>query len=112
MGTTFGILGMFESIALASFPIIASSIVTSSVNPQKGYSNVAFFFAGIGKQLSIYSEFSASIVVLLGSTLFFLDQKGSVLLDFINPEKPTEEELQALKKHKTLKFHSEEGGED
>lgn len=30
MGTAFGILGMFESIALFCFPIIASKIVESA----------------------------------------------------------------------------------
>jgi hypothetical protein len=48
MGTAFGIMGMFESIALASFPIITSSIVSSSKDEAKGYTNVGFFFAGIG----------------------------------------------------------------
>lgn len=50
MGTAFGIMGMFESIALAMFPIIAASIVTTSENDSKGYSNVGFFYSGIGKQ--------------------------------------------------------------
>jgi hypothetical protein len=50
MGTAFGIMGMLESIALATFPVIASTIVTSAENDLKGYSNVGFFFAGIGKQ--------------------------------------------------------------
>lgn len=48
MGTAFGIMGMLESIALATFPVIAASIVTSSESDQKGYSNVGYFFAGIG----------------------------------------------------------------
>lgn len=32
MGTAFGILGMFESMALCSFPIIAGYIVESADN--------------------------------------------------------------------------------
>jgi len=30
MGTAFGLMGMLESIAMATFPLIAASIVTSS----------------------------------------------------------------------------------
>ena len=92
MGTAFGIMGMLESIALATFPIIASSIVTSSDNDQKGYSNVGFFFAGIGKSWLFYNNL-ASIALLLGLSLFFFDSKASAFLDFINPEKPNPNEL-------------------
>jgi len=48
MGTAFGIMGMLESIALSFFPVIAATIVTSSDDEASGYSNVGFFFAGIG----------------------------------------------------------------
>jgi hypothetical protein len=48
MGTAFGIMGMLESIALSFFPVIAATIVTSSENEESGYSNVGFFFTGIG----------------------------------------------------------------
>ena len=47
MGTAFGLMGMLESTALATFPLIAASIVTSAETPAKGYSLVGYFFAGI-----------------------------------------------------------------
>lgn len=48
MGTAFGLMGMFESIALASFPLIAASIVTSAKDTETGYSNVGYFYFGMG----------------------------------------------------------------
>ena len=47
MGTAFGLMGSLESIALATFPLIAASIVTSSRSDSEGYSRVGFFYAGI-----------------------------------------------------------------
>lgn len=56
--------------------------------------------------------FLASIAVLLGSSLFFFDQKGSVFLDFINPEKPNDEEQIIINKYKKSKFTEDDEEED
>jgi hypothetical protein len=48
MGTAFGLMGMLESMALATFPLIAASIVSTSESEEVGYSSVGFFFCGIG----------------------------------------------------------------
>lgn len=46
MGTAFGLMGSLESIVLTGFPLVAASIVSSSVNTEAGYSKVGYFFAG------------------------------------------------------------------
>jgi hypothetical protein len=38
---------MFESVALAFFPVLAGYIVEISDSPEEGYSRVGFFFCGI-----------------------------------------------------------------
>ncbi len=48
MGTAFGLMGMLESIAMATFPLIAASIVTSSDDEEIGYSNAGFFYFAVG----------------------------------------------------------------
>ena len=48
MGTAFGILGMFESIALTGFPMIASYIVESADDLSQGYKNMSLFYSILG----------------------------------------------------------------
>jgi len=48
MGTAFGLMGMLVSLALASFPLIAASIVVQSASEEEGYSKVGFFYCGMG----------------------------------------------------------------
>lgn len=47
MGTAFGLLGSLESVALATFPLVAGSIVESSSEKVDGYTRVGFFYAGM-----------------------------------------------------------------
>lgn len=41
------------------------------------------------------------IALILAITLSFFDNKGSLVLDFINPEEPTEKEKLLLAKYKS-----------
>ena len=58
MGTAFGLMGSLESCALAFFPLIAASIVTSADSPEKGYTLVGFFFTGISLFLIVLIKVS------------------------------------------------------
>lgn len=49
MGTAFGLMGSLESVALATFPLIAATIVEGSPTGEEGYSRVGYFFAGMSK---------------------------------------------------------------
>jgi len=55
MGTAFGLMGMLESIAMATFPLIAASIVTSSDDEEIGYSNAGFFYFAVGLHFFIFN---------------------------------------------------------
>ncbi|CAD8068369.1 unnamed protein product [Paramecium primaurelia] len=101
VGTAFGLLGMFESIALAFFPIIAGYIVEISENPEIGYSNVGFFFSGI--------SFFGIIFTL---SLYIFDKKGSIVLDFVNPEDPSELEKQMLRTTKSESSSDEDDDDE
>ena len=70
MGTAFGIMAMCESVALASFPLISSLIAENEEDLSDGFKNVAFFYASIGL-----------FDLLLASSLYFFDKKGSNVLD-------------------------------
>ncbi|CAK74433.1 unnamed protein product (macronuclear) [Paramecium tetraurelia] len=100
VGTAFGLLGMFESVALAFFPILAGYIVELSDNPEIGYSNVGFFFSGI--------SFFGIIFTL---SLYFFDKKGSMVLDFVNPEDPSELEKKMLRTTRSESSSDEEDDE-
>lgn len=91
---------MFESIALAFFPILAGYIVEISDYPELGYSNVGYFFSGI--------SFFGIIFTL---SLYIFDKKGSMVLDFINPEDPSELEKKMLKTTKSESSDEEEDDE-
>lgn len=71
MGTAFGLMGSLESIALAGFPLIAASIVTSAKTSEEGYSMVGYFYTGISKNLKIWS---GVLGLLLSISLFFFDK--------------------------------------
>ena len=79
VGTAFGLLGMFESISLAFFPILAGYIVDIADEPVEGYSRVSYFFSGV-----------SMLGMLFTLSLYFFDKKSSMILDFVNPEDPTE----------------------
>ena len=71
MGTAFGLMGSLESIVLAGFPLVAASIVSSSVNTEAGYSKVGYFFAGTSNWLNVI--FLGSLGLLLSVSLYFFD---------------------------------------
>ncbi|CAD8084472.1 unnamed protein product [Paramecium primaurelia] len=97
VGTAFGLLGMFESVALAFFPIIAGYIVEISEDPQQGYSNVGLFFSGI----SLFG-------IIFTLSLYFFDKKSSMILDFVHPEDPSDLEKKMLRTTKSESSSDEE----
>ncbi|CAD8114867.1 unnamed protein product [Paramecium sonneborni] len=70
MGTAFGLMGLFESIGACVFPLVSSQIY----NTNGDYRQVGFFYMGIG---------CVNLIFVL--TLYFVDKKGSEVLDRINP---------------------------
>ncbi|CAD8202056.1 unnamed protein product [Paramecium pentaurelia] len=70
MGTAFGLMGLFESIGACIFPLVSSQIY----NTNGDYRQVGFFYMGIG---------CVNLIFVL--TLYFVDKKGSEVLDKINP---------------------------
>lgn len=69
---------MFESVALAFFPVLAGYIVEISDSPEEGYSRVGFFFCGI-----------SIMGIVFTLSLYCFDKKGSLILDFVNPVEPS-----------------------
>ncbi|CAD8118594.1 unnamed protein product [Paramecium sonneborni] len=70
MGTAFGLMGLFESIGACVFPLVSSQIYNTNGN----YRQVGFFYMGI-----------ACVNLIFVLTLYFVDNKGSEVLDKINP---------------------------
>lgn len=97
MGTAFGLLGMFESVALAFFPMITGYLVETSETKNEGYSRVGYFFCGV-----------SLIGLLLTVSLYFIDKKSSMILDFINPEEPSDLEKLMVKTVKSESSSSTE----
>lgn len=50
----------------------------------------------------------AGIGLLLACSLYCFDKRGSIILDFINPEKPTEAEMKLLKRYRRPSEDSDE----
>lgn len=103
MGTAFGLLGMFESVALAFFPMIAGFLVEGAgeENEAEGYSKVGFFFCGV------------SLIALLSTmSLYFIDKKSSMKLDFVNPIEPTDLEKLMIKTVRSESSSTTESDED
>lgn len=101
VGTAFGLLGMFESVALAFFPILAGYIVEISDTPEEGYSMVGFFFSGI-----------SMMGILFTLSLYFFDKKGSLILDFVNPVEPSSLERMMMKTVKSESSSEEDESSD
>lgn len=97
MGTAFGLMGMLESVALTIFPLIAANIVKASEIDEVGYSRVGLFYAGM-----------AVFGFIMAISLYCFDRKGSIKLDFINPDEPTEEEKLLLKPRRRISEEEEE----
>ncbi|CAD8205877.1 unnamed protein product [Paramecium octaurelia] len=89
MGTAFGILGMFESIALSCFPIVASQIVEFADDLQIGYKNMSLFYSILG----LFSLF-------LCINLYHYDQSNK--LDFIDPNNPLPEEVRRMNEYSMI----------
>ncbi|CAD8168092.1 unnamed protein product [Paramecium octaurelia] len=89
MGTAFGILGMFESIALCFFPIIAGKIVEFADDPQIGYKNMSLFYSILGL-----------ISLFLCITLYHYESSNK--LDFIDPNNPLPEEIRKLNEYSMI----------
>ena len=87
MGTAIGLLGTVESAALTCFPLIASKIVDSAKDIETGCSKSAYFYMGISKCQHIKQL--GTLGLLFSISLYYVDVRGSIILDFVNPLDPT-----------------------
>jgi hypothetical protein len=54
----------------------------------------------LGYVYILYTYNIAALGFFLASSLYVFDKKGSIILDFINPEEPTESELLLLRRYR------------
>ncbi len=69
-------MALFESLALAGFPLISGMIFEGAGdNEREGFEKIALFFAYI-----------SLLAAIIGTMFFFIDKKGSEILDYANPD--------------------------
>ena len=74
-GTAFGLMAMIESLALATFPLIASYLISSNENPQIGFRYSSLFYTSM-----------AGVGMVLAMSLFLIDKKLRKKLDLVDYE--------------------------